>query len=400
MDIPIEVDFIRACARLKITALWQERIQGYLDKDLDWKQVLRMANHHRVLPLVYRTLYANFKDRIPEDVLVELRTAYQTNAARSLYLTTELVKILELFEGSGISGIPIKGPALAKAVYGDVTLRQYDDLDILVREGEVAAATKLLFSLGYTPVVTEVGSEAETFLKGEGECGFFSPCGRYQVDIHWQMVPRSFLAFDLMGLRERSLRLSLQGVEVRTLSAEDRLFLLSIHGMRHLWGRHAWICDLAFTIQDASDLDWEVVIERARKLKITRIIKLGLIVARKWYALDLPKWLANDLIQDQRVNVLYDQVIGEPGFHSLIKTSILKLYWLNTKAREGFSRKVRYLLKQFFAPSLEDLSLVRIPNALSLLYAILRPLRLFTEYTFRPIFRRMNALGNSYRSSG
>jgi hypothetical protein len=45
--------------------------------------------------------------------------------------------------------VPYKGPVLAAAVYGHLSLRQIRDLDILVHPSEVRPAGELLISQGY-----------------------------------------------------------------------------------------------------------------------------------------------------------------------------------------------------------------------------------------------------------
>ena len=49
-----------------------------------------------------------------------------------MLLTSELIKIMKLLEENDIKAIAFKGPTLAQLAYGDVTLRQYVDLDLLV----------------------------------------------------------------------------------------------------------------------------------------------------------------------------------------------------------------------------------------------------------------------------
>ena len=59
--------------------------------------------------------------------------------------------MLEDFENHGITAIPYKGPALALQVYGDLKLRSFVDLDVLVRRSDAARAGTLLAARGYRP---------------------------------------------------------------------------------------------------------------------------------------------------------------------------------------------------------------------------------------------------------
>jgi hypothetical protein len=359
INIPIESDLIRACARMEMTDAWASWIRALIKADVDWRKVRTLANHHRVLPLVYRTLYTHFRDRVPDGVLAELRTAYQTHVARNVFLTHELLKVLNWFEAEGIYAIPIKGPVLAQDVYGDVNHRQFDDLDVLVHEGDVAAVSALLLSKGYSPVVAAVGSEAETTLKDEGECGYASPCGLYHVDVHWQMVPRSFLDLDQEGLWERVEWISLDGKPVQTFSPDDLLVLLCIHGMRHLWARHAWIVDLIQLLHANPLLDWDKVFDRGKPIQLERFINVGLLLAWEYADLYLPEWVANQIQADRHAANLVNDLRESPNFHQPQELSLMRLAFMNARAREGFRNKARYFIGQMFSPSLENRALLQ-----------------------------------------
>ena len=55
---------------------------------------------------------------------------------KGVELTRELARIMACLENHSVDAIPYKGPALAQAIYGDVAMRQFSDLDILIRVSE------------------------------------------------------------------------------------------------------------------------------------------------------------------------------------------------------------------------------------------------------------------------
>jgi hypothetical protein len=69
---------------------------------------------------------------MPAEWLARLRMQYMMNAARNMKMTAELLRILDALKEAGIKAMPLKGPVLAQQLYGDVALRQFSDLDILV----------------------------------------------------------------------------------------------------------------------------------------------------------------------------------------------------------------------------------------------------------------------------
>jgi hypothetical protein len=393
IQIPIEIDLIRACAQMEMNEAEASWIDVLLKADLDWRVVHMLANHHRVLPLVYRTLYTHFREQVPEEVLSEMRMAYQTNAARNLFLTDELIKVLGWLQAEEIDVFPIKGPVLAKCVYGDVNLRQFDDLDLLVREGDVARVSELLMDHGYSAIVASVGQEAETTLREEGECGYASPCGLYQVDVHWQMAPRSFLDLDHEGLWERSELVTLNGKNLQIFSPEDMLLLLCIHGMRHLWARHAWIVDLIQLLHTHPELDWDKVFDRGRPLQVERFLNVGLLLGVWYNGLTLPEWVSNQIQADQVARKLVKDLQTSPEFHLPQEPSLMRLAFMNTRARERLIDKARYFVGHLFSPGLEDWSLIRMPARGNIFYPFLRPVRLLMEYGLKPLAKKNNNQG-------
>ena len=69
---------------------------------------------------------------MPADAREELEGRAQANRLRDLELTGELARLLDRFRRDGIAAVPYKGPVLAAQAYGDVALREFVDLDILV----------------------------------------------------------------------------------------------------------------------------------------------------------------------------------------------------------------------------------------------------------------------------
>ena len=62
-----------------------------------------------------------------------MRRQDKANAHRALWLTLELLNIHRHLQARGLEVLPYKGPVLAEALYGNVALRQFSDLDLLVR---------------------------------------------------------------------------------------------------------------------------------------------------------------------------------------------------------------------------------------------------------------------------
>src|SRR5262245_18085134 len=142
---PREFRFLLSCARSEpCTGIGRE-----LDEDLDWKTLLRFADRHGVQPLLNQALKSTCWDRVPQTTRVELHRFNKANVQKNLLFTAELLQLIGEFERNHISIIAFKGPVLAEAVYGDVSLREFSDLDVLVHEADLRKAEDILTARGY-----------------------------------------------------------------------------------------------------------------------------------------------------------------------------------------------------------------------------------------------------------
>jgi hypothetical protein len=119
-------------------------VQSLLEGELDWRYVTVIGQRQRVMPLLSKNLPHCCSGALPDKELTRLQDHAQHTARWNLLLATELLTILGLLESEGIEAMPLKGPALAADVYGDLSLRPYADLDLLLDRSDVPAARRIL----------------------------------------------------------------------------------------------------------------------------------------------------------------------------------------------------------------------------------------------------------------
>src|SRR5260370_31279030 len=98
-----------------------------LQADLDWEYLLRLADRHCLIPLLYVHLNEAASSSVSPQVMSQLRNVNHRNTRSNLFRTGELIKVLEFLEANDVQAIPFKGPTLALWGYGDVGLRQFGD---------------------------------------------------------------------------------------------------------------------------------------------------------------------------------------------------------------------------------------------------------------------------------
>jgi hypothetical protein len=368
-----EFDLLVACCA--DSPAQDDRARNILANPLDWEQVLRLVDHHRVVPQVYSVL-AELSHLLPAEPLDALRWRYQDNARRALWFTAELQRVLSHLESAGIQALPYKGPVLAKALYGDVTERQFSDLDILIRPEDVLKAKAALRALGHE-CSPELRQQEEPAYIASG-CGyvFHSPAGRNLLDLQWRIVPRFYsIEFDVAGFLDRAEEVILDGCTLRTLRGEDLLLVLCVHAAKHVWVQLSWLCDIAQLIK-SQKIDWDVVHDEAKQLGIERIVSLNLLLAHRLLGASPPPQIQKSLRYDPSATTLADEIqrIIERSTH--YDTETVAYFWLMTRLRERWQDRVRFLWRLVFTPSLSEWSAIQLPKPLHPLYRVVRLSRL------------------------
>lgn len=348
IDITIcpEMQLLLHCASTKIDAGKTEQIKSLIQQaDLDWQEITSSAWKHGLMPLLYSNLNAIAPDTVPKDILNQLRNIFYTNAQRSLILTGELVQLLRLLQENGIAAIPYKGPVLANLLYGNIGLRQFCDLDILVQQQDVLKFKTLLMSRGYRPKVQLTEVEEINYLKDKSKhtYNFINDSKDIMVEIHWRITPRYTSAIEVNYIWENLHSSSLGGMKIYTFSAEDWLLLLTNHASRHRWEKLSWLADIAELLRQNTEINWERVIQKASDFDCRRMLFLGLCMTRKLIGLNLPIEVINKITNDQKVAKLASEI----SLDILNQTKTNHQFMQNTRyhiqVRERLHNKILYL---------------------------------------------------------
>ncbi len=374
-----EVQLLLCCTRTFINAATAETIENLCYDDLDWTWLLSLAAQHDVSCLIYQTLQDTCSEAVPAPVINQLRQEFQTCTLNNLFFTQELLKLLALFEAHHIPVLPYKGPALALALYGNLSLRTFCDLDLLIRPQDLIQVKLLLAAEGYDTLAVDDTQEAAN-VWSDSERDFVRQDGKVVLDLHWRITPR-FFPFELPveELWKRCQPLDLLGARVSTLAPEDLLLALCVHGAKECWGKLKWICDVAELIRANPNLDWDSVQTGAKHLYSQRMLLLGVALAWQLLGTRLPETMQAAIRSDRTLSALMQQVcrylFGAPPGQSRHLSPTLFRLCVRDRARD----QMQYFVWRLFVPNVRDRSLIVLPKSLTSFYYLLRPLRLLGE---------------------
>ncbi len=369
------------CARTRTEPRIAKEIRELAAGPLDWDFLFSAAAESSILPLVARQLSALAPDVVPTNQLERLKNAARANALRCLVLAAELIKIMDLFQSQGIEAFAYKGPVLVVEAYGDVTLREFDDLDIVLRQRDMAKANKIVLSLAYHPRFPWILDSRAAASVVPGEYNYRDEARRTIVELHTELTLRHFpVRPDLDELARRRVRVALSGHEIATFGDEDMLPILCVHGSKDFWERISWIADISEFIQSHPQLDWDQVFRRAEAWRAGRMLRAGLALAAG--LLDAP--LPEEILARVRNDGVATSVASE------VAQNHLRREWRERGAasRFHFRRRMvagtlagwRYSARLATLPADEDGAMMRLPRVLAPLYGVLRPLRLLRKY--------------------
>lgn len=371
-----ENKLLLCCARTDASVEIAEQIRKRAAAEVDWNYLARLARRHSIIPLLYRQLERHASQLVPPAELAKLKLEYQQNAARNIILTNELCRVIALFREAGIETIPYKGPVLALFAYGDLALRRFVDLDVIVKKSDVPRARDLLLAEGYTLSKPLTAAQQDLLLRSQHNLQFARDDRRLLLELHWEVAPHLFAS----SVQENELwqhveTINVRDTEMKTLAADDLLFSLCVHGSRHLWERLGWICDIAELIT-RHQINWPALLERAAATDSERMFLLGLHLAHKLLAAPLPPEIAQRCAADARLESLADNIVSHLfNGPTHIPATSSEIFKYNIGVRKSLAARARYFV-HMLRPTDSDFGSRALPGGLSFAYYLIRPFRL------------------------
>lgn len=309
VSLPCEQRLLLLCARLALDEQHVAELRALLQRSLDWGYVLQLADEHRVISLLYWRLQAIGFAGVPEDARAALQEQFNETAWNNPRMAYEMLEIVDLFRQHGIPALPYKGPMLALQVYGNLALRQFIDLDIMIPRQHFAKAKQVLLARGYHPNRDYVTLADEEHIRTHHDYPFLSQDGEVAVELQWGVMQVPFVFprhFERWWGRLRPT--SVAGRTVLGMAPEELLLVLAMHGSKHLWFRLIWICDIAALLHAFPKLDWAVIRRSARNAGCLHMLHLALLLAETLLEAQLPAAVSRHAHSDAIANGLAREV--------------------------------------------------------------------------------------------
>jgi hypothetical protein len=272
-----------ACLLADGDAVADERLTRLPERE--WRRLPAAARYHKVTPAAYIGLR---RSRVaPQAVVCELRAGYDASLRHHLLVWQVLRDATARFDAAGIEHVVFKGPVLAETVYPRPDLRDYVDLDLLVRRNRFDRALGALEEAGGTLI--EQNWELVLHLL-KGELNLAMPTG-VVVDLHWSLLyddtyRHSFADYD-EDFIDRAMTACVRGERVSVPDPADQLLHLCVHGCLAGCHRLAWLQDIRLAAT-RTPIDWPDFWQRAADRRLTLAAVVALDHVERCFGLNLP----------------------------------------------------------------------------------------------------------------
>ena len=350
------------------------KLEEYAEKIIHWNAFLASAYAHGVYPLAARSLKT--VSSVPEYIKTTLKITNLDIARRNMAMTSELLRIMKLLKGHGIKALAIKGPVLSQIIHGDIAIRQYADIDILIEQSDLWKAAQLLTKNGLIFEHDLKFLKNKTLLKIAKDITLSNEARNIHIELHWKLFDgKIFAKSNLKLFHESSTHCTINRISIDTLDHTVNLLFLLAHGSKHMWERMEWIVDIDRILRTHSDIDWDLMMNSAEAMGIKPMIDLGLLVVHKMFATVIPKECITTDVQliDNAVETLLSNILGNKII--LAEEEFLR-DWRDIGLEE-IRNKILYQKLRRFKLSTHEIYEMNLPTFLSPIYYLFLWKRLF-----------------------
>jgi hypothetical protein len=301
----------------------------------------------------------------------------------NMLLTSELINIMKLLEENNIKAIAFKGPTLSQLAYGDITLRQYVDLDILIEKDNLGKAYDLFLTKSYSSEIDKKFIKNNLFIDKNSDIQFVENKKNILLELHWKLFRNKFSnTQNNINIYEEIQSINLNSYNMNIFKNELLLVYLCMHGSKHKWERIEWIADIDKLLRISEDINWKLVVEISKKYNCNKMLNLGLLLSHELY--DTPIQIDSIKKNEEKYykeTVKY--VLAEMSNITVYKSEFNKNYTsfkFHLNLNENLYNKIYFLKKSFFDLSNSDVNFLYLNEKFFLVHYFIKPFRLLIKY--------------------
>jgi len=330
-----ELRFAAAVSYLAATPEGRERQRKAIDDAVTaglWPQDLfALIQRHRIPSLALAVLRDCDRFAVLGSLLEELKREDADSRQRSLLLAMRGGQARRALLAAGIPCLEFKGgPKLSRKLYGDIALRTYRDMDLMVPAEHFFDAEALLIREGWKSEVHPIWKSAPHYRAlahyALWDSHFTCPQDGSMLELHTRFERHSEPRYEKIWWD------AMKDAPEQGISPAEFLYLVQ-HGTKHLWKRTKWLGDIAAILDR-----WPEIVNEA--LPLAQELRLfpalaplsTLLLELYGQGFELTD-SAKHPSQDQRFYALYLTALRSPN-SQLDTTGELSIHWLRRNAHQ------------------------------------------------------------------
>lgn len=329
-----------------------EYMNALIPQITDWEVFTKSIIAHGSAPLLFKKLcLLGNAQLIPVDVITKLQQAYYKTLTRSMVLYEGFIKVVGAFTAADIQVVSLKGVYLSECLYGDIALRQFSDIDMLVREEDGEKCLEILSGMGFIPYTTNMTE----FIDSQAEIVHYKPMvkGDISVEVHIRLHRKS-KQYNIKTARfiNNAIPVTINKTEVYALQLYDLLIYLCVHLDKHFGGGYVQMkCfnDIVNLLSiNEKVIDWQLFIDACRLHECEELVFKYLVMVNRFYQVPLPQ---NILTSYSNLLKIADVERFMYYLHDVeIKKYHVTTHLENMSGTKSLSDKLRYFIELAFPP--------------------------------------------------
>jgi hypothetical protein len=214
------------------------------------------------------------------DFLVQTHRHIVTSNLRHL---TTMQQLLPQFEREGLKAVVLQGMALIGGVYEDIGLRPTGDIDLWVLPEQSGRITEIIQDFGYQ-------QDARYPLIFQNQNAVID----VSTHLMWAGRIRTrkwLIAVDQRKIFQRCIWMDVEGLQLRCLAPADQAMYLSLHALKHNFGRLIWLVDILRLVGNWGKDDWRKLTRRAEEWGQARALTAVMVLMQRLLGFDPPSEL-------------------------------------------------------------------------------------------------------------
>ena len=275
-------------------------------------------------------------------------------------------RVQDILDRDRIQNVVIKGVALSMQLYGSVARRDAIDVDVLVSPSLLTHAVDALRQNGFELYDIVTPRSLEHLRRYEHELAFRDRITGLTVELQWALTPyRLAVPIDVGAVLSRSVRVEGDGSSLRTMSLDDALLYLAIHGANHSWRTLNHAVDFARALHNAGGIS-AITLQRAATAGLLGMLSL---------AVGVSSGLLGEV--NAQSDTLLTEFVDRGRRYAIDLVGGTSPEPLDVRHfRENARDRLRILQRSALIPTPSDLRWIQLPDGVFPLYYAVRPLRL------------------------